>query len=423
MLNFQYQTGANPEGKFFTEDNQQEKLEKFKGLIALPENGFFNHTDDLSQLSSARELSKKYSHKKHFVQVGIGGSALGPKMLLEALGDFSQKTLTMLDNIDSDYIKRELDKIDLKEALFYIVSKSGGTAETVAIFSLVRNLLRKEGIEDKDFKDYFVFCSDPQSGQLRAYINKHQYDSLIVPSNIGGRFSVLTDVSAFPAYFFGIKVEEIFAGAQDMKKSLLSEDFSKNDLLKTAAVIAQLYFENSPKVDQTVMMPYSSMLKDFSAWFVQLWAESLGKISKDGQTPVGLTPIPAYGATDQHSQVQLFMEGPANKLLFLLNIEQKAYDFSLASGLELSSAEVLEEYSLNQLMQAELKGTIKALKTNEKHVIVISIERLNETNMGALILFFESLTAVMGEYLKIDPFNQPGVEQGKIFAFEYLKTL
>lgn len=424
MLKFQYQTQVDTKSDFFQIPNQAEKWQAFKSLIDDPNVGFFHHTQDASQIIKAKTLAKKYESKKHFVQIGIGGSALGPKMLLEALGDFSQKTLTLLDNIDSDYIKRELDKIDITKALFYVVSKSGGTAETVALFSIVRNLLKKEGISEENFKNYFVFCSDPSSGQLRDYITKHNYDSLQVPSNIGGRFSVLTDVGVFPAYFFNIKVEDIFSGAEEIKKSLLSDNFDENHLLKTAATVAELYFHQSPVVDQTVMMPYSSLLKDFSAWFVQLWAESLGKIqhNKDA-SPVGLTPVPSYGATDQHSQMQLFMEGPSNKLIFLLDIENKAQDYPLASGLDLASAEKLADFNLNQLMEAELKGTIKALNTNKKHVIVISLDKLDEKSIGALILFFESLTALMGQYLEVDPFDQPGVEQGKIFAFEYLETL
>jgi glucose-6-phosphate isomerase len=171
------------------------------------------------------------------------------------------------------------------------------------------------------------------------------------------------------------------------------------------------------------MMPYSSKLKDFSFWFVQLWAESLGKYSKAKSMPVGLTPIPAYGATDQHAQMQLFMEGPNNKCIFLISIEKRINDFKLDSNLELESAEKLKKYTMNELLEAEHQGTLMALKQNSRNTISIKMDTLNEQNLGALIIFFESLTCMMGHYFKIDPFNQPGVEKGKKYTFEYLHSL
>ena len=190
--------------------------------------------------------------------------------------------------------------------------------------------------------------------------------------------------------------------------------------MQTGAQLMCLFEDRG--VNQTVLMPYSSRLKTLSHWFVQLWGESLGKIDSSG-TNVGLTPIPAYGATDQHSQMQLFMEGPSDKAIFLLEVKNKAVDFKLDSGLEMDSARKLENFSLNQLIEAQFNGTLKALQDQKKNVIKMSIERNDAKHMGSMILFFESLTALMGEYLGIDAFNQPGVELGKKYAYEYLKNL
>lgn len=419
-LNFTYKTKANKDHEYFSESHLQTMHTKFKAIVSDEKNGFYNLTNEDSHLDLVDELVLKYQHKKHFVQIGIGGSALGPQMLLEALGDFKNHSFTLLNNIDSDFILRELSKIDITKAVFYVVSKSGGTAETIAITSIVRKLLLESHIAASELRGFFVFCTDPKNGQLREYVEQNNLISLEVPSNVGGRYSVLTSVGMFPAAFFNIDIRKIYAGAQTIKKNLENPDLANNQLLQTAAHIANRHVEAN--VNNTVLMPYSSLLKDFSFWFVQLWAESLGKISSTGKA-VGLTPIPAYGATDQHSQMQLFMEGPSDKLMFLLNIKDREYDFSLDGGLNLSSAKKLEKYTLNQLMQAEFQGSVKALEESDKDVIIIELDRLNETTIGELILFFESLTALMGEHLEVDPFNQPGVEKGKIYAFEYLSNL
>lgn len=419
-LKFTYKTYADQSHRFFQTPHQTQMLAEFRKVVENPDHGFLNLTADNEHLARVEELVLKFQHKRHFVQIGIGGSALGPQMLLSALGDFKNHSFTLLDNIDSDYIHRELSKIDVKEAIFYVVSKSGGTAETIAITSIVRNILAQNHIATSEFRDFFVFCTDPKDGQLRKYVTENNLVSLEVPSNIGGRFSVLTHVGLFPAAFFKIDIKSIYVGAEKIKENILADDLGSNDLLKTAAHISERYLEAN--VDQTVLMPYSSLLKDFSAWFVQLWAESLGKLNTEGRA-TGLTPIPAYGATDQHSQMQLFMEGPQNKLLFLLNIKERKNDYSLNSGLDLESAKKLERFNLNQLMQAEVAGSIKALEENKKDLILIEIDQLNEHSLGELVIFFESLTVLMGTYLKVDPFNQPGVEKGKVYAYQYLDSL
>src|SRR5690606_21199795 len=182
-----------------------------------------------------------------------------------------------------------------------IVSKSGETAETVATFALLRSWLKFKGVEERDFSNYFVFCTDPEKGSLRKFANENGFESLEIPSNIGGRFSVQTPVGLFPALFAGIDIELFFEGIKETREKLLDQNFFENILLQTANRLYSLNLKWN--VTQTVLMPYSSRLKLLPQWFVQLWGESLGKTKKNG-TPTGLTPIPAYGASDQHSQVQ-----------------------------------------------------------------------------------------------------------------------
>lgn len=396
--------------------------QKFNSVIAKEEIGFFHLKDANQHLEDCKKIYQKHSDKKYFIQVGIGGSALGPQMLVDALGDKQKAKILFMDNTDSEYIQDVLDEIkDPNSTLFYIVSKSGGTAETVANYAIAKNFLLENGIQEKDLKNHFVFCTDKQKGHLRELADKDGYDTLEVPSDLGGRFSVLSPVGILPALFVGINCEEIIKGALDLSGDVAHLGI-KHDLYQLGAHINYLMQEATPKVNQTVLMPYSSKLKNLSHWFVQLWGESLGKKSKQNKN-VGLTPIPAYGATDQHSQMQLFMEGPNDKVLMLLEVEKRDQDFKLDANIEMEPAKDLANYSLNQLIKAQLDGTLKALQEMKRNVIHIQIKENNEFAMGQLIMFFECLTALMGEYLDINAFDQPGVELGKKFAYEYLKNL
>jgi glucose-6-phosphate isomerase len=395
------------------------KLDSFNKIINDDRYGFFHLTSDRSHLNETKAVYEKFKTRKYFVQIGIGGSALGPQMLIDALGKANGTKFIWLDNTDAEYLHDQLSLIDAKNALFYVVSKSGGTAETMAAMAICRRLLNEQGIADKDFNQYFVFCTDPLVSDLREIAQDQNYTCLNIPSNIGGRFSVLTAVGLLPALFAGINIEELFLGANELKVDLLKADVDHNPLLQAAAHLNYCFLNE--KINQTILMPYSSKLKSFSHWFVQLWGESLGKYSKTLGINTGLTPIPAYGATDQHSQMQLFMEGPNDKFLFLLEVKNKRVDFSLDNTINKASANKLNGHTMNQLIEAQLHGTLQALQDRNRHCCLISIDHNNEKSMGALILFFESLTALMGQYFLVDPFDQPGVELGKKYAFEYLK--
>jgi glucose-6-phosphate isomerase len=408
-----------PDGPFF-----RERWDLFKKIIESEETGFFHVNKDENLLKESIRIFDLFKHKKYFVHVGIGGSSLGAETLVQSLGKrpFRNK-IFFLNNVDPDATHDILEQIDVKETLFYFVSKSGGTAETLAGLALIINYLKEKGIKSEELRDSLVFATDPEEGDLKEMANALNLETLTIPKNIGGRFSVLTPVAFLPSLFASIDIKALCRGAEMIKKRLLEENFEKNILLKCASF---LYFlKKDQNINQTVLMPYSSKLKSFSQWFVQLWAESLGKRDSYYKKNVfeGLTPLGAYGVTDQHSQMQLFMEGPRDKCLVIIEIEHFKEDFKLQNSFSQKALKKLNHHSLGGLLKAELKGTLKALETERRPFIHLSLKELNEESLGSLFLFFQSLTVLMGNFLDINPFNQPGVEMGKKFSFEFLSQV
>ncbi len=399
------------------------KLDSFKKIIANPKAQFF-HTFEREELRiTSKKVFNKFNDRKTFVHIGIGGSSLGSEMLVNALEKPTNDCkFIFINNIDPDEIYSQLNKLNPQDCLFYFVSKSGGTAETLAALAIISNFLSEKNIAQTELKNYFVFATDPKKSELLELGHKLGIELLEVPSDVGGRFCALTPVGFLPALFAGIDIDKLVEGAL-LGQKLCLENSDNNSLLLTADFLFKLYKEK--KINQTVMMPYSSKLRSFSFWFSQLWAESLGKMKnlKGEIVHEGFTPIVAYGATDQHSQMQLFMEGPNDKCLLLIEIEKFNHDFSLKTTLSGATQDKLSPHSLSQLMKAELSGTLQALKENKRPSVHLKISRNDEVHMGMLILFFESLTSLMGEYLMVDPFDQPGVELGKIYAYDFLNQL
>lgn len=393
-------------------DDFDQTFKTYTATLNSPETGFFHLPQNKDLLAETKVVFEKFKTKKYFIHVGIGGSALGPDMFIKAFGSKLGVEFIFVNNIDPDDLYLQLQKVKIKEALIYVVSKSGTTAETVAAMSILTQELSKAGITESQYKDYFVFCTDPVKGDLRKIGASWKVETLSVPANVGGRFSVLTPVGFLPMLFAGINPDKVLKGAAEIQNAL-SDKTKGEEFFKLGCWIKDLHDKG---IRQTVMMPYSSLLKEFSAWFIQLWGESLGKEGK------GLTPIPAYGATDQHSQMQLFMEGPEDKTLFLIEVEKFQHDFDLKNSVDTESFQMLSKFTLGTLMKAEFEGTLAALSENKRHVVHMKIPTLNEESMGQLILFSECLTALVGRMIKIDPFNQPGVEAGKKYAYAWLKS-
>ena len=388
--------------------------------LAAPDNWSFPLVERPELVSSCQHLFRRFGGKKSFFHVGMGGSALGPKMLVSGFQK-SGVRFEFIDNIDPVHLGRQLEKVVWEESLFYIVSKSGQTAETLANLAVIVRYLRERGYAEKDFANFFVFATSATSPLLDLG-QQWGVEVLPIPDCVGGRFSVLSPVGLFPALFAGIEVDALRRGAIFQREEILRGS-CEHPLSMAAFTLFELWRREG--IDQTVMMPYAGQLAPFSCWFVQLWAESLGKKHnrQGGVAHSGLTPIPACGTADQHSQMQLFLEGPRNKCLLVVEVEKLARDFSLANSEENDFLQKLTPFSLGQLLRAELEGSLRALREANRPYLRLKLEFLAPESLGTLIFTCEALTALMGEYFNVDVFIQPGVEKGKQYAFEFLETL
>ena len=363
------------------------------------------------------------------VVLGIGGSALGPIALRTALrpsgwNALSETTragwprLHVLDNVDPETIDALLGRLDLARTLFVVTSKSGGTAETMAQFLIARERVRAAVGSGVDSHAHFVFVTDPEKGALRALARSHGVPALDVPANVGGRFSVLTPVGMLPAALIGIDISAILAGAGAMVRRCDSRDPGRNPAGAFATL--QWLADTLAGKHVQVLMPYADSLRDFAAWFVQLWAESLGKARPDGRH-VGPTPLAALGATDQHSQVQLFMEGPADKTITFLAVGERTTDVEIPRAPEpIPELNYLGGHTLGELIGIEQRATAGALGRRGRPNMTLHVPRVDAGAIGELIMLLELATAYAGSLYGVNAFDQPGVELGKQFAYAML---
>ena len=317
-----------------------------------------------------------------------------------------------MDNIDPETFEPVLDRINYSKTAFFVVSKSGETAETWAQWLSIYDRLTHE--IPTSWKEHVIIGTDPQKGSLLHFAKKNNLSMLPIPSNVGGRFSVLTAVGLFPAAFSGLDAQAFLKGAATLgspQQWISTMDHPVADL--TSCCFAA--FERGFK--EHVFMPYIHRLDRLSDWFVQLWAESLGKIRTTGEA-VGSTPLKAVGVTDQHSQMQLFIQGPNTKLIGFAwtpprrsQKSLKSEDFPLLSG-----------KTIAQLFSAEFEATRQALQEAERPTYTLQLESLNEESLGMLFQLYEATTTWMGLLMKIDPMDQPGVERAKILTKEKLGT-
>jgi len=357
------------------------------------------------------------------VQIGIGGSALGNKMLFECLAHPFYNELSreerkgprfyILDNVDPELCLSVIEMIDLSRTGFIVVSKSGTTAETMANFLVFWNKLKEE--RGPGVAKQLIVITDPYEGILRKFVQETGCVSLEVPQNVGGRFSVLSPVGLLSAAIQGIPIAELLRGAKDMKKKLFSRK-SLND--NPAWVLSALSVEHYLKGrNMFVFMPYLSRMSSFTEWFSQLWAESLGKNGK------GMTPIRAVGAVDQHSQVQLYTSGPDDKLFLILSEEKSKRNVFFPESVEENSLNALSYLwgkDMKTMLNYEAQSTIAALIKSKRPVMWMEIPKLDAYYLGCLIYFFEYVTAITGKLLGLNPFDQPGVEQGKMYTRAFM---
>jgi glucose-6-phosphate isomerase len=390
----------------------------------LGELGFFDLPGDRALSAQVLEFAAAARGKyRDVVLLGIGGSALGPVALRNALrppfwnslGDVEREgapRLHVLDNVDPVTVGAILERVRLAETLFLVISKSGGTAETMSQYLIVRDRLSRAGLP---LGRHLVFVTDPSKGALRPIANAEGIPALDVPQNVGGRFSVLSPVGTLPAALIGIDIEALLAGAGDMARRCTSDNLSSNPA--GAYAVLQWLADTKGGKRVQVLMPYADPLKDVAAWFVQLWAESLGKARPSGEH-VGPTPLPAVGATDQHAQVQLFMEGPFDKTITFVAVRTPESDLVIPSAhSDVPDLAYLGGHSLWELLNAERRATTGALAARGRPSMTIELERIDAWHLGGLMMLLEIATAYAGSLYGINAFDQPGVELGKHFTY------
>ncbi len=362
------------------------------------------------------------------VILGIGGSALGAAALMQALkpphwnelDDEAREyfpRLVILDNVDPTTIGPILDRLDLRRTLFNVISKSGATAETMAQYLIVRDRLM--AVMDADAaRGHLIFTTDPQKGVLRRIAADEQIATLSVPSNVGGRFSVLSAVGLLPAALIGIDVAELLRGASDMIERCDTATLNDNPAGMFAALQYAAQVENGANIH--VVMPYTDRLRGIADWFSQLWAESLGKrMDRNGsEVFTGPTPVSALGATDQHSQVQLYMEGPFDKTLTFLTVAEFATDVTIPSlYADVEELSYLGGATLGSLLSAEQRATASALTASSRMNMTIELPAINAHTIGQLLMLFQIATVYAGGLYGVDPLDQPGVELGKQLTY------
>lgn len=374
--------------------------------------GFYEIIEDEGLLEKVNSFAANAEGKyDHFVVLGIGGSSLGTICLQQSLTHlFAKPRLYVLDNIDPVIMNEIQDVIQLERTLFIVVTKSGGTAETMSEYMYFRNLCNNA---DLDPTEHFVFVTDPHNGLLRKIANDEGIISFDVPPNVGGRFSVLTHVGLLPARLIGIKVEELLEGANAMKELFLSDNSEKNLPFKLAT-IQYLLAKKGKTIN--VLTPYAQKLIRFADWYRQLLAESIGKKmnNKGEEVNVGITPINALGATDQHSQSQLYNEGPNDKLHMFMRVKNMGIETPIPNLYpEEESLSYLKDVTFSKLIHTEMEGTVQSLTQNDRPNITLELDQINEHTLGELFLLFEGATAFLGEFFNINAFDQPGVELSK----------
>jgi glucose-6-phosphate isomerase len=376
-----------------------------------------------ASLALARMLKGRFTD---LVVLGIGGSALGTAAVQAALNPLTynyqdkkalqgRPRLWVLDNVDPEKLKSVQALLNPKTTLVNVISKSGATAETSAQFLWLRQWLFKS--LGPKWKNNMVVTTDPEDGLLRQIVREEGLLSLEVPSGVGGRFSVLTPVGLFPLALAGVDVRGLMAGAALMRQRTLEENPWRNPA-RLYALTQYLLYQKGYRIN--VMMPYSDSLYLLADWFRQLWAESLGKKlnHKNEVVETGPTPVKALGATDQHSQIQLYAEGPRDKSVTFIKVEKFRCALPIPKGYpKIKDLAYLSGHDFGDLLNAELRATAMALAKNGRPNCSFIIPQITAPVIGQMIFLLETATAYAGGLFGVNPMDQPGVEEGKRYAY------
>ena len=396
----------------------QEAWMRVKSRFHSQDVGFYQSPVDpeISQLQAAVDLAEKIQKKgifKDCLFLGIGGSALGPISLLSALKEKCKTGIRFhfIENPDPLDWKFTLSDLRPESTLVCSVTKSGTTFETMA-----QTLLALEWLGKERWKTHLVAITDPKKGDLRLFAEQEGIPTLSIAPSLGGRFSVFSPVGIFPAALAGLDVQAFLNGAKQVRDYIEKTPVEKNPLFIIGDALIQQYTKRSVHV----CMPYSTRLRLVGSWFVQLWGESLGKDAK------GFTPLASVGATDQHSLLQLLRDGKDDKVTFFLGVDEVQDPIALPSSPVMSDRKpypafkILENHSLHGLINIEYRATSLVLTKQGRPHLSMRLDQLDERSMGALFYAFCVLTAFTGTLWGMDPFDQPGVEEAKVYIRQAL---
>jgi glucose-6-phosphate isomerase len=360
------------------------------------------------------EYAKSVKHS-NVVVIGIGGSTLGTYAIYKFLKHSRklEKKLIFLETTDPIDIQSKVESIDLQDTLFIVISKSGTTVETVSIFKYINSLVKCD-------KNNTVVVTENDS-KLKSYADANGMQSFEIPKNVGGRFSVFSAVGLLPLTIVGIDIDELLKGAQAIHDGFFEKkDTIKQRLLKKARFLVEYKYS----FNINVVFSYSSRMEGFNKWYIQLWGESLGKVDINS-TRQGLTPIGIIGPIDQHSFLQLIIEGRRDKTVTVIKIENFDNDLKIPDvkleGLE--ELDYLNNISFSDLINKQADATIEAIQNlNDIPCDVITIDGVCESAIAGLMYEYELLTSLVGRFMYINTYNQPGVEGGKIILKKKLKV-
>ena len=393
------------EFKVYQSDIKDLAFEKIRDEAASSKVGYYS----LPKLSKQLILEAKeidISAYEQIVVIGIGGSSLGIKAIESMLKLYTQdaKEILYLENLDPIVARDTLQHIQFEKACFFVISKSGSTIETISLFKTVLEYFK---VDLKEAKNFYAITDEGSS--LDCFAKEYDLQVFHIPSNVGGRFSVLSAVGVIPLTFAGYDMFTIL----DEADKFLGSFFKGNQ----CHIIdkAYYYYKNRDKYKMNILFSYSSLFEEFNKWYVQLWGESLGKRDRSDER-VGLTPIALIGSVDQHSFLQLIIEGPKDKTVTFIKVDDFKIDMDIADiSLKcIENTDYVNGASFNTLINAQCEATKESiLQSGVKAVDMITLSEINGKNIGVLLIYFELLTSLVGAMLEIDTYNQPGVELGK----------
>ncbi len=389
---------------------------------------FYDLPFQTQTLKSIRRMAEGIRKRaENFVVFGIGGSALGALALFTALSPQNHNLLEssrrrfprlfVADNADPETIATLLNYVDPRQTVFNVISKSGTTTETMSQFMIVHDRLRRS-LGKSSVKDHIVITTDPKKGFLREFANQEGYQTLDIPPGVGGRFSVLSAVGLLPLAVTGVNVVELLKGAAAASEVSTLPTLARNPAYLFAVLTYLL--KQLKKRSTLVFMPYADALTGIADWFNQLWAESLGKrYSTKGKVVLaGQTPVKAIGTTDQHSQLQLYMEGPEDKVVVFVGLKSYRVDIRIPAVFkEHEGLSYLSGQTLGELIQTEQLATAQALAQAARPNMTLTLNRITAASMGYLMYLLEVATMAAGYLYQIDPLDQPGVEMSKNYTY------